>query len=71
MRQAVSFFDRPMVSAEFAYSPLGAMAAIALACVIGALLYAITLWPVDTFGWLAFALAARYFGRGPIDTLFR
>ena len=71
MRQASTWFERPMVSAEFAYSPLGAMAAIALACVIGSLLYAFTLWPIDTFGWIAFAISARFFGRGPVDSLFK
>jgi hypothetical protein len=75
MRQAVMkagpWFERPMVSAEFAYSPMGAIAAIGLGSVIGAMLYALTLWPVDTFGWLAFAIAARFFGRGPMDHLFR
>jgi hypothetical protein len=71
MRQALTWFERPMVSAEFAYSPLGAMAAIAVACVIGSVLYAFTLWPVDTLGWLGGAVMTRYLGRGPIDSLFR
>ena len=28
-------------------------------------------WKRATFGWLAFAIAARFFGRGPMDHLFR
>jgi len=60
-----------MVPADFAYSPLGALAAIGAACVIASLLYALTLWPVATLAWLLGAGAARYLGRGPIAELFR
>ena len=70
-RQAVSWFDRPMVSAEFAYSPLGALAAIATASLIASVLYAFTLWPLQTLAWLAGAAFMRYVGRGPIAELFR
>jgi hypothetical protein len=68
---AVPFLDRPLVSADFAYSPLGALAAIAAGCVVASLLYALTLWPVATLAWLLGAGSARYLGRGPIAALFR
>jgi hypothetical protein len=64
-------FDRPMVPADFAYSPLGALAAIAAGSVVASLLYALTLWPVATLAWLLGAGTARYLGRGPIAELFR
>lgn len=69
--QAVSRFERPMVPAEFAYSPLGALAAIALASLIASVLYAFTQWPLQTLAWLAGAAFMRYVGRGPIAELFK
>jgi hypothetical protein len=69
--QAIALFARPMVSPDFAYSPLGALTAIGVAGVIASVLYAFTLWPLDTVGWLAFAAFARFVGRGPIDSLFK
>lgn len=64
-------FAEPMVPADFAYSPLGALAAIAVACVIATLLYALVLWPVSTLAWIFGAGTARYLGRGPIAQMFR
>ena len=64
-------FERPMVSAEFACSPLGALAAIAAACALASLLYALVTWPVATPAWLLGAVTARYLGRGALSELFR
>lgn len=69
--RAVARFERPMVPAEFAYSPLGALAAIAVASLFASLLYAFTQWPLETLAWLAGAAFMRYVGRGPIAELFR
>lgn len=76
---AVTFLDRgldrvldnPMVPADFAYSPLGALAAIAAGCVLASLLYALVIWPVATLAWLCGAGTMRYLGRGPLAELFR
>lgn len=74
-RQAIPrtrvLFANPMVNAEFGYSPLGALAAITLALALAALLYAFTVWPLETLGWLAMAAAVRVAGRHPIESLFR
>ncbi len=70
-RAPSQWLDQPMVPADFAYSPLGALAAIAAGCVIACLLYALTLWPVATLAWLLGAGTARYLGRGPLAALFR
>ncbi len=64
-------FTHPMVSADFAYSTRGALAALGVAAVTVSLLYAFTLWPVATLGWLAGAGLVRFLGRHPIAELFR
>lgn len=64
-------YDKPMVDADFAYSPAGALAAVAAACLISALLYALVVWPVATLAWIGGAAAARFLGRGPIADAFR
>lgn len=69
--RAQTLFQQPMVSADFGYSPLGSLAAIALALAIAALLYAFTVWPLETAGWLATAAALRLAGRHPIGSLLR
>ena len=69
-RSAV-LFQQPMVPAEFGYSTRGALAAMAVALGIASVLYAFTLWPLDTLGWLVAAGALRFAGRHPLDTLFR
>ena len=43
MQYVASWFERPMVSAEFAHTTLGALSAIAVAGVMACLLYALTL----------------------------
>jgi hypothetical protein len=63
-------FSEPMVPAEFGYSTRGALAAFALALGAVSLLYAFTLWPGETGGWLAVAGFARYVGRHPIEKYF-
>lgn len=67
---AETFLGAPAVPADFAYSPLGVLAAIGAAGVIAAVLYALTLWPFATLAWLVGAGMSRYLGRGPIATLF-
>lgn len=63
-------FSHPMVSAEFGYSTRGALAAFAVAMAAVSLLYAFTLWPGETSGWLVVAGLARYVGRHPIEKYF-
>lgn len=43
MQYVATWFDRPMVSSEFAYTTLGALSAIAVAGLMACLLYALTL----------------------------
>lgn len=64
-------FQQPMIPAEFGYSTRGALAALAIALAIAAALYAFTLWPLETVGWLATAGFLRFVGRHPIAALFR
>lgn len=64
-------FSEPMVPADFGYSTRGALAALAVALGTVSLLYAFTVWPFETAGWLATAAAARFIGRHPIARLFR
>jgi hypothetical protein len=70
-RQRAGRFERPMVPAEFGYSAIGAAAAAMLACVLAAALYAFTLWPLETAGWLALAGLARALGRYPIAAFMK
>jgi hypothetical protein len=63
-------FSEPMVPAEFGYSTRGALAAFGVAACAVSLLYAFTLWPVETVGWLSLAALARFAGRHPIDKYF-
>jgi hypothetical protein len=60
-----------MVSPEFAYSTRGALAALGVAAVSVSVLYAFTVWPVATAGWLVTAALLRFVGRHPIAELFR
>ena len=70
-RYLESRFAQPMVSVEFGYSLRGALAAIGLAFTLASLLYAFTVWPLGTAGWLATAAIVRFVGRHPIAELFR
>ena len=63
-------FSEPMVPADFGYSTRGALAAFALAAGAVSLLYAFTVWPGETGGWLLVASLARYVGRHPIEKYF-
>ena len=63
-------FSEPMVPAEFGYSTRGALAAFAVATAAVTLLYAFTLWPAETAGWLSMAALARFVGRHPIEKYF-
>ena len=71
MKTAASFFEQPMIPAEFGYSPRGALAAMAVALAIACVLYALMAWPLQTLGWLAAAGLVRFVGRHPIAALFR
>ena len=66
-----SLFQQPMVPAEFGYSPRGALAALALALGIASALYAFTVWPLQTAGWLAALGVLHFVGRHPLASLFR
>lgn len=70
-RARAGYFQQPMIPADFGYSPLGALAAIALALALATVLYALTVWPLETLGWLGMAVAVRFAGRHPIEALFR
>lgn len=70
-RTRAGTFQQPMIPADFGYSPLGALAAIALAVGLATVLYALTVWPLETLGWLGMAAAVRFVGRHPIEALFR
>ena len=72
MSKAVAaMFQQPMVPAEFGYSTRGALTAMSLALGIASVLYAFTVWPLGTLGWLGAAGALRFVGRHPITELFR
>lgn len=66
-----SRFEQPLIPAEFGYSTRGALAAMALALSLAAGLYAFTVWPLETVGWLATAGIVRFVGRHPVASLFR
>ena len=70
-KTAAAIFHEPMVAADFGYSTRGTLAALAVALGIASALYAFTLWPVQTVGWLALAGGLRVLGRHPIAALFK
>jgi len=70
-RYVQAWFAQPMVPAEFGYSLRGALVAIGLAFTLASLLYAFTVWPLGTAGWVATAAIVRFVGRHPIAELFR
>ena len=70
-KAVAAIFQQPMVPAEFGYSTPGALTAMGLALGIASALYAFTVWPLGTLGWLAAAGALRVVGRHPITELFR
>lgn len=67
----IKTFGLPMVSPDFGYSGLGAAAAVSVALLMVAALYAFMQWPVETTGWLAAGAVLRFAGRHPIAALFR
>ena len=66
-----SWFQQPMVPAEFGYSARGALAALAVALGIACVLYALMAWPLHTAGWLAALGVLHFVGRHPLASLFR
>ena len=70
-KDLASLFQQPMIPAEFGYSARGALAALAVALGIASLLYAFTLWPPQTLGWLAALGIVHFAGRHPVAALFR
>jgi len=66
-----SWFQQPMVPAEFGYSARGALAALAVALGIACVLYAFMAWPLHTAGWLAALGVLHFVGRHPLAALFR